>query len=80
MQRFYQRGDREIGALIPAFDSRGERWTHYYGKEVVYSLVDGFIASKTIFKKIKDRHGHIADTPNVLQGSDHRMVYLDISK
>ncbi len=80
LKRFYQRGDLEIGTLVPAFDSRGERWTHYYGREVVYSLVDGFIASKPIFPRIENQHGHIVDTPSVLEGSDHRMVYLDVSK
>jgi endonuclease/exonuclease/phosphatase family metal-dependent hydrolase len=78
LRRFYQKGDMEIGALVPACDSRGERWTHYYRKKVVYSLVDGFIASKSLLPQIKGGEGHILDTPNVLKGSDHRIVYLDL--
>ena len=80
LQRLYQRGDQKIGALVPAFDSRGERWTHYYAKEVVYSLVDGFIASESLFPQIENQRGHIVDGPDVLNGSDHRMVYVDLIK
>lgn len=78
LRRLYRRGNTEIGALVPASDSRGARWTHYYRKEVVYSLVDGFIASQRILPRIKNKQGHIVDAPNVLAGSDHRMVYLDL--
>lgn len=75
LRRLYQRGDLKIGTLVPASDTRGERWTYYYGRKVVYSLVDGFIASESLFPQIKDQLGHIVDT---LKGSDHRMVYLDL--
>ena len=78
LRRFYQRGDLKIGTLLLSLDSNGDRWTHYYKKEVVYSLVDGFIVSKSLLPKIKDGHGHIADRPHVTEGSDHRMVYLDL--
>jgi len=79
LKRFYQRGNQKIGSLVPAYDSRGERWTHYYRREVVYSLVDGFIASETLFPQVENQRGQIVDSPNVLQGSDHRMVYLDLT-
>ena len=78
LQRFYKRGDLEIGTLVPASDSRGERWTHYYSREKVYSLVDGFIVSTSLFPGIENKCGHIVDIPDVLKGSDHRMVYLDL--
>lgn len=78
LKRFYQRGDLTLGTLVPAFDSKGERWTHYYDREVVYSMVDGFIASESLFPRIEDQHGSIADAPDALKGSDHRMVYLDL--
>ena len=78
LRRFCQRGDLALGTLVPAFDSRGECWTHYYSREVVYSLVDGFIVSELLFPQIKGGRGHILDMPDVLEGSDHRMVYLDM--
>lgn len=78
LRRFYRRGKLEIGTLVPASDSRGERWTHYYKKEAVYSLVDGFIASGSLLAQVENKRGHIVDIPNVIEGSDHRMVYLSL--
>ena len=80
LRRFYKRGKLEIGSLLPASDSRGERWTHYYRKEAVYSLVDGFVVSKSLSTKMKNGKGHIAEGPDLLHGSDHRMVYADLFK
>lgn len=78
LRRFYRRGDLEIGTLVPAADSRGEVWTYFYEKRGQYSLVDGFVASAKMFADIKEGRGYIVDTPEVLRGSDHRMVYLDL--
>ena len=78
LRRFYQRGSLKIGSLVPASDSRGEQWTHFYHKQVVYSLVDGFVVSGTLSPQIETGDGHIVDIPGALIGSDHRMVYLDL--
>ncbi len=78
MRRFYRRGDLEIGNLVSAHDRRGEVWTYFYEKHAQYSLVDGFIASAPMLSSIQDGEGHIVDSPGVLKGSDHRMVYLDM--
>ena len=79
LRRFYQRGSLHIGALVPASDSRGEQWTYFYNKQVVYSLVDGFVFSGSLAPQIETGNGHIVDRPGVLIGSDHRMVYLDLT-
>ncbi|MFT5825323.1 MAG: endonuclease/exonuclease/phosphatase family metal-dependent hydrolase, partial [Yoonia sp.] len=78
LRRFYQRGRFSIGALVPASDSRGEQWTYFYHKQVVYSLVDGFVVSDTLSPQVETGDGHIVDTPGALIGSDHRLVYLDL--
>lgn len=78
LQRLYRKGDRKIGTLVPPADSNGDSWTYYYRKKSRYSQVDGFIVSESLFPKIKDGRGQIADEPDVLGGSDHRMVYLDL--
>ena len=78
LRRFYQRGDLELGALLPAADSRGHVWTHFYEKQGAYTLVDGFVVSPAFLPLIEGGEGHIADRPGALAGSDHRMVYFDL--
>lgn len=78
LRRFYRRGDLEIGRRVPAQDRRGEVWTYFYKKQGQYSNIDGFIASPAILPRIRGGRGHIVDGPDVLTGSDHRMVYLDL--
>ena len=80
MRRFYRRGKLEIGALVPAADSRGELWTYFYEKESRYESVDGFVASSAFMPIIKSRRAWIVDSLEALTGSDHRMVYLDLVK
>ncbi|MFU8848715.1 MAG: endonuclease/exonuclease/phosphatase family protein [Opitutales bacterium] len=78
LRRFYQRGDLEIGRLLPAADSRGEVWTYFFERRGQYSLVDGFVVSAEMFPLIAGGRGEIVDSPGALHGSDHRMVYLDL--
>lgn len=78
MRRFNHRGDLQIGTLVPAADSRGEVWTYFYEKHAQYSLVDGLVASAEMLRFIEGGRGQIVDSPGVLDGTDHRMVYLDI--
>ncbi len=80
LRRFCRRGDLNIGSLVPAYDSRGEQWTYFYHKEVVYSKVDGFVVSGTLAPQVQAGDGHIVDIPGSLIGSDHRMVYLDLGE
>ena len=78
LRRFCRRGNLAIGSLVPAYDSRGEQWTYFYHKEVVYSKVDGFVVSETLAPQVQGGDGHIVDIAGALIGSDHRMVYLDL--
>lgn len=78
MRRFYKRGQLRIGGRVPAFDSRGHVWTHFYRKHSVYSTVDGFVASPAMMKSITDGVGRIWEPPNGQSGSDHRLVYMDV--
>lgn len=78
LRRFYVRGDLEIGRLVPAADSRGEVWTHYFERRGQYSRVDGFVASTEMFPLIDGERGKIVDSPGALNGSDHRLVYLEL--
>lgn len=79
MRRFYRRGRVEIGSLLPAWDSRQEQWTCFYPKHSLYSRVDGFVLSNGLTAAVEAGHGTVVDFPDVLMGSDHRMVYVDLA-
>lgn len=78
LHRFYQRGDLKLGELVAAADRRGEAWTYFDARRGQYSQVDGFVASPGLAPGIRAGRGYIVDTPGILDGSDHRMVYLDL--
>jgi endonuclease/exonuclease/phosphatase family metal-dependent hydrolase len=78
LRRFYRRGDLEIGSLVPASDSRGQVWTYFYAKHEQYSRIDGFVLSAALLDQVKDASARIVDTDGSLEGSDHRMLYLDL--
>ena len=79
MRRFYRRGGLVLGALLPVWDSRQEQWTCFYPKQSLYSRVDGFVISTGLSAAVEAGHGSIVDIPDALLGSDHRMVYVDLS-
>jgi endonuclease/exonuclease/phosphatase family metal-dependent hydrolase len=78
MRRFYRRGDLEIASLLPAADSLGHVWTYFYKKHGQYSRVDGFVVSSALFEYVESGRAHIVDSAGTLEGSDHRMLYLDL--
>ena len=77
-RRFESKGGNKISELLYSSDSRGERWTYFYEREVVYSAVDGFFISTLLDSLADVGVGHIADSYSSMQGSDHRLVYVDI--
>ena len=72
------RGEVEVATALEAYDSRGDRWTHFYAKEDSYSRVDYILKSPDFPAKVKDGHAHIFDGPQSLEASDHRLVYVDL--
>lgn len=78
MRRFYKKGKRLIGEHIIGKDSRGESWTHFYNKEKVYSMVDGFVLSPSLMPWVQGGFAFIVDGEDFYQGSDHRLVYFDL--
>ena len=77
-RRFYQRGDLKLGSLLRAEDSRGELWTYFYAREVTYQLIDSMVLSPELMPHVKGGRGGIIDHPQALEGSDHRLVYVDL--
>lgn len=78
LRRFYKKGKRQIGEHLMAKDSRGESWTHFYHKEKVYSMVDGFVLSPSLIPLVEGGGASILDGENFYQGSDHRLIYFDL--
>lgn len=71
-----KRGKTEIARLLPAFDSRGEAWTHAFRKEESYSRVDHILVSPGLVGAIEGGAAKIYDGPQVREASDHRPVLV----
>ena len=78
MRRFYKKGKRQIGVHLMAKDSQGYSWTHFYDKEKIYTMVDGFVLSPSMLSLVKGGLASILDRNNFYQGSDHRLIYFDL--
>ncbi|MDF9828127.1 endonuclease/exonuclease/phosphatase family metal-dependent hydrolase [Ereboglobus sp. PH5-10] len=64
----------EIMHLLRATDSRGEVWTHFYGRQDSYSRIDHMLVSPSLKRFVKDNAAQIHDGPGVRDASDHRPV------
>lgn len=72
------RGKSEVAKAVEAFDSRGDRWTHFYKTEDVYSRIDYILKSPDFPEIVDGDHGHIFEGPDMLNASDHRLVWIDL--
>jgi len=79
LRAFTQIGDRPIATAIPAQDSRGETWTHFYRRNDEYSRVDFVLLSLPLQSRVIGRQGIIPDSPAVSQASDHRPVVVRLN-
>jgi endonuclease/exonuclease/phosphatase family metal-dependent hydrolase len=71
-----KRGETTVGEILPAADSRGETWTHYYRREDSYSRIDYILVSAALQPLVVDRRATIWDGPGVTGASDHRPVVV----
>ncbi len=74
---FRARGRTPIATPLPATDSRGETWTHFFRGEDVYSRVDYILASAAALPGIIGGRATIHEWTGASEGSDHRMVHAD---
>jgi endonuclease/exonuclease/phosphatase family metal-dependent hydrolase len=74
-----KRGDRETGEILPATDSHGETWTHFYRREDTYSRIDYVLASPALLPLVNRSRATVWDGPGVGDASDHRPVFLQLS-
>jgi endonuclease/exonuclease/phosphatase family metal-dependent hydrolase len=73
--RLLKRGVTALGEILPAADSRGETWTHYYRAAGTYSRIDYILVSPGLASLVADGRATVYDGPGVAQGSDHRPVF-----
>ncbi len=78
VRAFLRKGERDLSLPVESSDDLGFRWTHYYRKEDSYSRIDYILRSPgwgDVFNGIK---GRIDRRPNYYDGSDHRLVWVDL--
>lgn len=73
-----ERGKTEIARWLPAADSRGEVWSHFFRKGDSYSRVDHLLVSPGLWSRVRGGAGRIHDSPEVGVASDHRPVIAEI--
>ncbi|MDQ8182178.1 endonuclease/exonuclease/phosphatase family protein [Pelagicoccus sp. SDUM812005] len=78
VRRFLVRGDLQISQILEARDRSGLIWTHYYKKGGEYSLLDYMLASPGL-TSIYETRSEIVDRADYYEGSDHRLVWTDLS-
>lgn len=78
VRRLLEVNDTPLSVAIPAFDSRGETWTHNWRAEDLYQRVDYILASPTLAKALGPTTATIFDGPKWDEASDHRLLYLDL--
>jgi len=78
LKSLMQRGSTEIFVRVPAVDSRGEVWSHFYRKEQTYSTVDHVLVSPLLKPTVVTGAALIGDLPDVLEASDHRPLVVKL--
>jgi endonuclease/exonuclease/phosphatase family metal-dependent hydrolase len=73
-----KRGETVIGELLPAADSHGETWTHYFRREDLYSRIDYLMVSPGLKPFVVDGRAKIFDGPAAANASDHRPVVVEL--
>jgi endonuclease/exonuclease/phosphatase family metal-dependent hydrolase len=73
-----KRGETMIGELVPAADSRGEAWTHYFRREDLYSRIDYLMVSPGLKPFLPAAGATIHDGEYAAEASDHRAVWVTL--
>jgi len=74
-----KRGALSLGDLLPATDSHGETWTHFWRREETYSRIDYLLVSPALKSLVVGGQARIGDGPGVGQASDHRPLVMKLN-
>ncbi|MEY4941317.1 MAG: hypothetical protein RIQ93_3052 [Verrucomicrobiota bacterium] len=78
VEQLQKRGKTRISFLLPAEDSRGEKWTHLFRREETYSRVDHIFVSPGLLAAVRGGSARIVDGDGVGEASDHRPVMVSV--
>ncbi|MBK9989957.1 MAG: endonuclease/exonuclease/phosphatase family protein [Verrucomicrobia bacterium] len=73
-----QKGKTEIAEILPAADSHGEVWSHFYKKEQIYSRVDHVLVSTLLMSAVAGGSAKICDVAETAAASDHRPLVVTL--
>lgn len=79
VEHLQKRGKTEISHLLPAEDSRGEKWTHLFRRDESYTRVDHIFVSPGLRSAVRGGSALIVDGDGVREASDHRPVMVTLS-
>ena len=79
VQAMQKRGRTIIGEILPATDSRGEGWTHYFRRDVTYSQIDYLLVSPGLKPHVVGGRAKIWDGAGTTEASDHRAIYVQLN-
>jgi len=71
-----ERGKTTITDWLPAADTRGHVWSHFFRRDDSYSRVDHVLVSPGLLPKVQGQAGRIQDSIEVGLASDHRPVIV----
>ncbi len=78
VRRFLTVGDRTLAFMLDATDRNGQRWTHHWAREDVYSRVDYILVSPALLPHVEGGRAWIFDHPDTAAASDHRPVVTEL--
>ena len=71
-------GGRSLGGILPAGDTRGETWTHFYRRAASHSRIDYILVSPALQSRVAGGRAAVADSPAGAEASDHRPVWVSL--
>lgn len=74
-----RRGQTDLGEILPATDTRGETWTHFFRRDDAYGRIDYLLVSSGLKPLVEGARATIHDGPGSLIGSDHRAVFVKLN-